>query len=182
MKKLKLVAIGVITLVVVIVVLQNTQAVETKLLFVTLTLPNAALLFGTLSSVLRSAYHPGHIVSSTRNGLCWIKKLPHEIAVVERDYTRSLKGTQMSTTSDRLGTHGDRSSQRPEGNGWHRKKCRPRERGPSASNANEYYQQRRDQVNSTLCTFEQYVRERPVKSVLVAAGIGLLFGRFWMRR
>jgi hypothetical protein len=31
-------------------------------------------------------------------------------------------------------------------------------------------------------TFEQYVRERPVKSVLIAAGIGLLFLRFWMRR
>ena len=48
MNKLKLVAIAVIALVAVIVVLQNTQAVETKLLFLTLTMPNAALLFGTL--------------------------------------------------------------------------------------------------------------------------------------
>jgi uncharacterized integral membrane protein len=46
--KLKIVAIAVITLLVVIVVLQNTQAVETKLLFLTVTMPNAALLFGTL--------------------------------------------------------------------------------------------------------------------------------------
>ena len=43
MNKLKLVAIAVITLVAVIVVFQNTQAVETQLLFLTLTLPNAAL-------------------------------------------------------------------------------------------------------------------------------------------
>ena len=48
MDKLKLVAIAVIALVVVVVVLQNTQAVETKLLFLTLTMPNAALLFGAL--------------------------------------------------------------------------------------------------------------------------------------
>ena len=48
MNKLKLVAIAVISLVVLIVVLQNTQAVETNLLFLTITMPNAALLFGTL--------------------------------------------------------------------------------------------------------------------------------------
>jgi uncharacterized integral membrane protein len=48
MNKLKLVAIAVIGLLVLIVVLQNTQAVETNLLFLTVTMPNAALLFGTL--------------------------------------------------------------------------------------------------------------------------------------
>ena len=29
---------------------------------------------------------------------------------------------------------------------------------------------------------EQYVREQPLKSVLIAAGVGLVLGRFWMRR
>lgn len=48
MNKLKLVAIAVISLLVLIVVLQNTQAVETNLLFLTVTMPNSALLFGTL--------------------------------------------------------------------------------------------------------------------------------------
>jgi uncharacterized integral membrane protein len=43
--KLKLVGIACF---VVIVVFQNTQIVETKLLFFTVTMPNAALLFGTL--------------------------------------------------------------------------------------------------------------------------------------
>jgi hypothetical protein len=42
---LKVVAFGVTALFAVIVVLQNTQAVETKLLFLALTLPNAAPLF-----------------------------------------------------------------------------------------------------------------------------------------
>lgn len=45
---MKVVAFGVTALFAVIVALQNTQAVETKLLFLTLMLPNAALLFGTL--------------------------------------------------------------------------------------------------------------------------------------
>ena len=47
---LKLVGIAVIVLIVLIVVLQNTQAVETNLLSLTATMPNAALMFGTLIS------------------------------------------------------------------------------------------------------------------------------------
>ena len=48
MNKVKLVAIAVTSFLVLIVVLQNTQAVETNLLFLTVTMPRAALLFGTL--------------------------------------------------------------------------------------------------------------------------------------
>jgi uncharacterized integral membrane protein len=65
--KLKIVAIAVITLVVVVVVLQNTQAVETKLLFLTVTMPNAALLFGTLIvGFAIGVLTAGHIVSSAK--------------------------------------------------------------------------------------------------------------------
>lgn len=28
----------------------------------------------------------------------------------------------------------------------------------------------------------QYVREQPLTSILIAAGVGLVLGRFWMRR
>ena len=48
MNKPKLVALSVLALLVVIVVLQNTQAVETKLLFFTITMPRAVLLFGAM--------------------------------------------------------------------------------------------------------------------------------------
>lgn len=48
MNKLKIVGVAVIVIIVVVAVLQNTQAVETKLLFLTVTMPNAAGLFGTL--------------------------------------------------------------------------------------------------------------------------------------
>ena len=62
--KLKVVAIAAITLLVLIVVLQNTQAVETNLLFLTVTMPNAALLFETLIiGFAIGVLTAGHIVS-----------------------------------------------------------------------------------------------------------------------
>jgi putative membrane protein len=47
-QKIKIVVVAVLALLAVIVVLQNTEQVETKLLFVSLTMPRAALLCGTL--------------------------------------------------------------------------------------------------------------------------------------
>jgi putative membrane protein len=70
MNKFKFVAIGVIAMFAVIVVLQNTQDVETKLLFVTLTLPNAALLFATLIiGFAIGVLTAGHIVSNAKRPL-----------------------------------------------------------------------------------------------------------------
>lgn len=70
MNILKVVAVAVLSLVAVIVVFQNTQAVETQLLFLTLTLPNAALLFGTLIvGFAIGVFTAGHIVSSAKRRL-----------------------------------------------------------------------------------------------------------------
>jgi uncharacterized integral membrane protein len=70
MNALKVVTITAIALVAVIVVLQNTQAVETKLLFLTVTLPNAALLFGTLIvGFAIGVLTAGHIVSIAKRRL-----------------------------------------------------------------------------------------------------------------
>ena len=67
--KVKIVGIAVIVLIVLIVVLQNTQTVETKLLFLTVTMPNAALLFGTLIvGFAIGVLTAGHIVSSAKRG------------------------------------------------------------------------------------------------------------------
>jgi uncharacterized integral membrane protein len=67
--KLKIVAVAAIALVVVVVVLQNTQAVETKLLFFKVTMPNAALLFGTLIvGFAIGVLTAGHIVSCVKRG------------------------------------------------------------------------------------------------------------------
>lgn len=50
------------------------------------------------------------------------------------------------------------------------------------SNASQCCEQGRDKLQQVEHTIEQYIRDRPLKSILIAAGIGLLFGRFWMRR
>ena len=47
-QKIKIVVVASLALLVVIVVLQNTEVVETKILFTTISMPRAALLFGTL--------------------------------------------------------------------------------------------------------------------------------------
>ena len=46
--KLRIAAIAIVAVLMLVVVLQNTEAVETKLLFMTVTVPRAVLLFGTL--------------------------------------------------------------------------------------------------------------------------------------
>ena len=47
-QKARVIVMAIIGLLVIIIVLQNTEAVETKLLFLKLEMPRAALLFGTL--------------------------------------------------------------------------------------------------------------------------------------
>lgn len=47
MKKFKMISLAVVSVLVLIVVLQNTDSVETKILFVTLTMPRAFLLLVT---------------------------------------------------------------------------------------------------------------------------------------
>ena len=50
MKRMKLIVAIAITVAAIIVVLQNTEAVETRLLFITVTMPRALLLLVTLMS------------------------------------------------------------------------------------------------------------------------------------
>ena len=57
MKKFKIITIAVVSVLVLIVILQNTQSVETKLLFVKITMPRAFLLmltflFGFIAGLL----------------------------------------------------------------------------------------------------------------------------------
>jgi ElaB/YqjD/DUF883 family membrane-anchored ribosome-binding protein len=49
-------------------------------------------------------------------------------------------------------------------------------------NASAVYEQGRDKVREATRTFERFIQEQPLTSVLIAAGVGLFLGRFWMRR
>jgi ElaB/YqjD/DUF883 family membrane-anchored ribosome-binding protein len=48
-------------------------------------------------------------------------------------------------------------------------------------NASAVYDQGRDQVRAATRTLERFIEEQPLTSVLIAAGVGLFLGRFWMR-
>jgi uncharacterized integral membrane protein len=90
MNKVKFAAIGVIAMFAVIVVLQNTQDVETKLLFVTLTLPNAALLFATLIiGFTIGVLTAGHIVSNAKRPLSQQSLPNNEPMTVQRAHPAS---------------------------------------------------------------------------------------------
>ena len=54
--------------------------------------------------------------------------------------------------------------------------------GQLRDNASDYYEERREEVHQVERGFEQFIREQPIKSILIAAGVGLVLGRFWMRR
>lgn len=54
--------------------------------------------------------------------------------------------------------------------------------GQLRENASDYYDEGRDQMHKAERTFEQIIRDQPLKSILIAAGVGLFLGRFWIRR
>lgn len=48
--------------------------------------------------------------------------------------------------------------------------------------ASECCENGQDQVRDVVTTVEEYVRKQPLKSILISAAVGLLFGRYWLRR
>ena len=47
--------------------------------------------------------------------------------------------------------------------------------------ASEYYQQGREKAMEWQHTIEDSIRQQPIRSCLIAAGIGVLFGFLWRR-
>jgi ElaB/YqjD/DUF883 family membrane-anchored ribosome-binding protein len=48
--------------------------------------------------------------------------------------------------------------------------------------AGEYFQDGRDRARQWREGLEEFVQEKPIKSLLIAAGVGMLFGFIWRRR
>jgi ElaB/YqjD/DUF883 family membrane-anchored ribosome-binding protein len=88
----------------------------------------------------------------------------------------------MSTTSDRLGAQAKTVSDDLKEMTHIVTDAAQEKLGQVHENATEFYEQGRDNIYRAGSTLEKYIRERPVNSILIAAGIGLLIGRFWMRR
>lgn len=54
--------------------------------------------------------------------------------------------------------------------------------GQMRENAAEYIERGRDGVQKAEHTVEALIRNRPFRSILIAAGVGWFLGRFWQRR
>ena len=87
----------------------------------------------------------------------------------------------MSNTSDQLGKNAQEVTEDLQQMGRTVRDAAEAKLGQAGETAAEYCQQAQDQVHGVACACEQFVRERPLRSVLIAAGIGWLLGRFWKR-
>jgi ElaB/YqjD/DUF883 family membrane-anchored ribosome-binding protein len=88
----------------------------------------------------------------------------------------------MSNTTDQLGKQASEVAEEFQEMGGAVRDAAQAKLGEVGEKATEYCQQAQDKVHGVACLCEQFVRERPLRSVLIAAGIGWVLGRFWNRR
>ena len=92
------------------------------------------------------------------------------------------RGIHMTTTRDRLGKQATKVKKDLEQIGGTAKDIAEDQLEQVGEIVSESYEQGRDKVHGVACACEQFIRERPLRSVLMAAGIGWLLGRVWKRR
>jgi ElaB/YqjD/DUF883 family membrane-anchored ribosome-binding protein len=88
----------------------------------------------------------------------------------------------MTTSSDRIGKQAMKVKKDLEQIGGTAKDIAEDQLEHVGEIASEYYEQGRDKVHGVACACEQFIRDRPLRSVLVAVGIGWLLGGIWKRR
>ena len=87
-----------------------------------------------------------------------------------------------TTTSNRLGKQAKEVTEDLQKMGQTVRDAAQEKLGQVGEQAAQYYEQGRDKVHDVTCVCTEFLRERPLMSVLIAAGIGWLLGRFWKRR
>ena len=88
----------------------------------------------------------------------------------------------MSTTSDRLGNQAMEVKQDLLDMGQTVRDAAQEKLGQVGEKASEYYEQGRDSIHGVASACEQFVRQRPLRAVLIAVGVGWLLGFLWQRR
>jgi ElaB/YqjD/DUF883 family membrane-anchored ribosome-binding protein len=88
----------------------------------------------------------------------------------------------MTTTSNQLGKQAKKVTEDLQEMGGTVSGAAQEKLAQAGEKAVEYYERGRDKVHGVTCACEQFLRERPLSSVLMAVGIGWLLGRFWKRR
>ena len=87
----------------------------------------------------------------------------------------------MATTTERLGRQAKKVTEDFEEMGATVRDAARKESAKVGEKAAEYGKQGQEEVHGIACNCEQFLRHRPLASVLLAAGVGWLLGRFWKR-
>ncbi len=85
----------------------------------------------------------------------------------------------MSSTSDQLGKEAKEVTEDLQKMGGTLRDAAQKKLGQVGARASECCEQARNKVQGAACACEEFVRQRPLTSVLLAAGAGLLLGCFW---
>jgi ElaB/YqjD/DUF883 family membrane-anchored ribosome-binding protein len=85
----------------------------------------------------------------------------------------------MSTTGDQLGAQAKEVTEDLREMGGSVRDAAQEKVGQVGDKAAEYIEQGQEQVHGAACACEQFLKQKPLTSVLIAVGIGWLLGRFW---
>ncbi len=85
----------------------------------------------------------------------------------------------MSTTSDRLGEQAKAVTKDLQQMGGIARDAAREKVEELRENASGYYQQGQEKVQGVVSSIEQSIVQQPLRSVLIAVGVGLVLGRLW---
>jgi ElaB/YqjD/DUF883 family membrane-anchored ribosome-binding protein len=88
----------------------------------------------------------------------------------------------MFTTRDQLGKQAEEVTEDLQEMGRTVRDAAQEKLGQLRKNASECCEQGREQVRHAQHAVGHFIRGLPIKSVLIAAGVGFLLGRSWPRR
>lgn len=88
----------------------------------------------------------------------------------------------MATTIDQLGKQAKDVTEDLRKMGATVRDAAQEKLGQVGEKVSECCEQGRDKVHGVACACEQFLRKRPLTSVFLAAGVGLVVGRFWPSR
>jgi ElaB/YqjD/DUF883 family membrane-anchored ribosome-binding protein len=88
----------------------------------------------------------------------------------------------MSTTTNHLGKQAKEVTDDLQKMGGTARDAAQQKLEQVGGKAVEYCEQGQEKVHGIACACEQFLRQKPLTSALLAAGIGWLFGRFWPHR
>jgi len=91
------------------------------------------------------------------------------------------QGTESQGSSPGLGDSASQAAQSVRNLGENVRDAASEKFNDLRDQARDYYEQGRDRAREWEQGLEDYVQEKPIQSLLIAAGVGMLFGFLWRR-